>query len=381
METTVNIAKNELYLASLDGWRAIAMLMVIGYHGIDALRATYGESVEWAIPILRHSGIGVHIFFGISGILITHRLIRERESTGRISLRSFYIRRSFRILPPLVAYVSTVFLLGKLGYNHITVMDALRAVGFSANYGNPLPWYLVHTWSLSIEEHFYLVWPVVVLCVARLTALRAVVIMAAVISVWRVADIHWEIVPARFGFPWWRTDTMADFLLLGAGAAYLLNWPAALKLLARCLKPTVTVIVALSVVFIFILWEYNHRLHHLVRLYLPVAIPLVLLGTIINRSCWITSVLELRPLRQLGMISYGCYLWQQLFFVPTATKEFLVLQSWPFNLFATLIVAATSFVVIERFSIAKGKRLSARYATPPVRLVDEGAVSRPLRPA
>lgn len=90
------------YIPTLDGWRAIAVLMVIGVHGSTS-------------PLLKYGGHGVNIFFVISGFLICSRLLDEEDRFGRISLKRFYLRRTFRILPPAFFYILAINLLGVAG--------------------------------------------------------------------------------------------------------------------------------------------------------------------------------------------------------------------------------------------------------------------------
>jgi peptidoglycan/LPS O-acetylase OafA/YrhL len=98
------------YLATLDGWRAIAVLFVIFYH--DGLRSFGPLSTQW---IQDHGVLGVDIFFGISGLLICSRMLDEESTEGSISLKKFYIRRAFRIFPPALFYLIVLAILGFLG--------------------------------------------------------------------------------------------------------------------------------------------------------------------------------------------------------------------------------------------------------------------------
>jgi len=98
------------HIPSLDGLRALSVLLVIVLHTL--LRNTLYKFIPFPLRVLGNGALGVFIFFVISGYLITTLLLREQHKTGAISLRSFYLRRAFRILPPLYAYV---FFLAALG--------------------------------------------------------------------------------------------------------------------------------------------------------------------------------------------------------------------------------------------------------------------------
>ncbi len=154
------------HIPSLDGLRALSVMLVITLHTL--LRDTLYKDIPFGYRLLGNGSLGVFIFFVISGYLITTLLLREREHTGTISLKSFYIRRAFRILPPLYLYIFVLALLGATG--HLPGMNAhelVSALTLTRNYNNHVGlWAMEHLWSLCIEEQFYLLWPtILVLCV------------------------------------------------------------------------------------------------------------------------------------------------------------------------------------------------------------------------
>lgn len=148
------------YNASLDGLRALAVTAVLIYHGY----------VGW----LRGGFLGVDLFFVISGYLITTLLILEYESTGRIGLGGFWLRRSKRLLPPVLLVVAAVAV-GAVIFGEVNSDlwgEAFATLAYVANwrfavddvsyfesFGDPSP--LRHMWSLAVEEQWYLVWPMV----------------------------------------------------------------------------------------------------------------------------------------------------------------------------------------------------------------------------
>ena len=136
-------------IPSLDGLRAISITFVV-----------LGHLEKWKHISLRvpkpYGALGVHIFFVISGFLITKLLLREHEHTATINLRDFYIRRAYRILPAAIVYLLTVTI---LFWHQVRWYDIAAAAFYVANMQTSLPWMLGHLWSLSIEEQFYLLWP------------------------------------------------------------------------------------------------------------------------------------------------------------------------------------------------------------------------------
>jgi len=156
------------HIAGLDGLRAISVVSVIGLHTLQ--RLSLSHHVPWWMLAVSNGALGVFIFFVISGYLITTLLLREQGKAGRISLKSFYLRRAFRILPPLYVYIAVIAVLGALrlipGVNTREIVTALL---FLRNYAHGVSlWAFEHLWSLCIEEQFYLLWPsILVFCLLR----------------------------------------------------------------------------------------------------------------------------------------------------------------------------------------------------------------------
>jgi peptidoglycan/LPS O-acetylase OafA/YrhL len=140
--------------------RALAILSVILYH--DRLYRFGPVSTGW---FQAYGSKGVDLFFAISGLLICWRLMEEEQRSGSISIKKFYIRRTFRILPPALACLGVIGMLGLTGVLDIGLKEWLGGVFFLRNYTSLLGpfhpgWHFTeHYWSLSVEEHFYLLMP------------------------------------------------------------------------------------------------------------------------------------------------------------------------------------------------------------------------------
>jgi peptidoglycan/LPS O-acetylase OafA/YrhL len=140
------------HLPSLDGIRAVAVLIVVAFHYYDS-------------PVLPKGGTGVLLFFVLSGFLITWLLLQEMAATGTVSIRDFYERRARRILPALYVAIPFSIAVWVLAGNQFRWAELWSCLGFVSNYyyiftdmraPNALP----VTWSLAIEEQFYLLWPI-----------------------------------------------------------------------------------------------------------------------------------------------------------------------------------------------------------------------------
>src|ERR1700722_2606600 len=131
-------------IPALDGLRAIAVLIVIVSHTVDMQ----------SHPALVHLGhVGVLLFFALSGYLITDRLLAEYRSTGAVSLRNFYLRRAFRILPPAVTFLGIMAILSHAGLVVCSLPAIRAALLFYTNFADfgDIGWRVGHFWSLSVE--------------------------------------------------------------------------------------------------------------------------------------------------------------------------------------------------------------------------------------
>jgi peptidoglycan/LPS O-acetylase OafA/YrhL len=178
------------YLPTLDGWRAIAILAVIACHASGSYFYPWGsypsDSGLWIASLLGDKG--VEIFFAISGFLICTRLLQEHHDTGRIGLKSFYLRRAFRILPPYFLYLVILASIAAAGVVQVAPIEWWSCGFFFRNYIPDLAppfsgWYTGHFWSLSIEEHFYLFWPLMLVLCGNARARSAVVALAFLVMV------------------------------------------------------------------------------------------------------------------------------------------------------------------------------------------------------
>lgn len=348
------------YLPTLDGWRAVAILLVLFYHAGDSLHRAWGAGIEWLLPWLHLGSTGVSIFFGISGFLITSRLLEEQAVRKRIDLGKFYLRRAFRILPPILALVAVLSILSACFHLAVPWGDRVRALCFASNYGPPLDWFLAHTWSLSVEEHFYLLWPLILTWLGCIRSAQFALVVSAAVTVWRVADMHYSLVPVYVGYSSWRTDTTVDYLLLGAAMGCLAGKPETQRTLKSLLAPPVTLLVVSAfIVVIGLRMEFPHAQYFL-RVGEAVLIPVFLAGTVIFPRQILGRVLEWSWLRWIGRLSYGLYIWQQLFLVPDPERNlsFGFLQDWPLNLVAVLVCAVLSYYLLERPLIKLGHRLA-----------------------
>lgn len=303
-----------------------------------------------------NAALGVHVFFVISGFLITTLLLREHEATGRISLKGFYIRRAWRILPAYYFYLAVILALAAAGALKLTPAAFASAALFLWDYWPQADaWFLAHLWSLAVEEQFYLLWPAVLLWALRRGGRRFAlsVALGVIVASPLVRVLTYLMGTALSGHVYYLFHTRADALMfgalgaLGAGTAPLERvyaatsrhaWAAALFLLA--ISPL------LSAAF---RGGYLYTVGYTLE---GAAILLVLLWVSRNPAGVAGRLLNSRPAVQVGVMSYSIYLWQTLFLeagnrsLTGATP--LVAGATPFNLLCIAALSTVSFYLVER---------------------------------
>jgi peptidoglycan/LPS O-acetylase OafA/YrhL len=368
------------YIPTLDGWRAVAILAVLASHAGHSYSAQLGhESFFERIASGTH---GVNLFFAISGLLITSRLLEEWDDHGRVSLRRFYVRRAFRILPPALLYLSCVALLGALGLLPVVREEFLAAVFFFRNYLDPVlgpngaGFFTSHYWSLGVEEHFYLLWPALLLLATRKRALWVAIAVAVLVAYWRNVELWREIhlyhavQPTYFA----RSDTRIDSIMWGAVAALALARPAVRGFVERHLGTTVWL--AIAALYGAIIYRFGTRPTY----WEAIVVPVLLAGTVLHPTTMLGRVLEHPVMRWIGRLSYSIYLWEFFFvYYPGVPQTLGVWQTFPVNLIASVSCAAASYYIVERPLVRLGHRLtrviprSAKYRPSDAGLPDASA--------
>ena len=287
--------------AGLDGLRAVAIVAVLGTH--------FGFLGPIAV-------IGVDLFFVISGFLITSLLLRERDSTGSLAVGAFWTRRALRLLPALacaMVFAGVVALMATPALRHQT-MTGLPWVTFylgnwhmAAQGGQGLG-LLAHTWSLSIEEQFYLLWPLIVTLVAYRT-IRSRYAMAIVLGVLAVADMAYFLwAMNHWSGAYYRTDTHAMGLLAGCALAFLVNHDGRVLVLdgdwARRAQMAAT-----AALVIFAVLCISQRGRSIMMVGGTLASLVLVTGIVLVPTGTLTRLLSNRGPVWIGRRSYGIYLY------------------------------------------------------------------------
>ncbi len=330
------------YLPTLDGWRAIAILLVLFYH------AKVYVVGPFSTRFISHFGLfGVDIFFGISGLLICTRLLEEEKMTGSLHLKGFYIRRTLRILPAAFLYLGVVALFMHFGTLTSSWPSIAASALFVRNYIG-ISYSTAHFWSLSVEEHFYLFLPSFLLYVRRyrIATLCTLAAASVICSVLRQHGVLGGSKADTFGTLYW-----CCFLLLPAALAIGLQNGLVRARAGKYAKPWIVIPLCLAIASIF------HPKSPLICL-LPAA---MLTSTLLHPKNWISRFLELGFLKFIGKISFGLYLWQQVIFngrFDAGNSPFGIAHSFPYNFLLVGCLATASYYLLERPCMRLGHRLA-----------------------
>ncbi|MVT07154.1 acyltransferase family protein [Chitinophaga tropicalis] len=341
-------------IRSLDGLRAISILMVLLAHARSTMPAQLGDSK--AMLFLADSYLGVKIFFVISGYLITRLLIRERAQTGSIDIKHFYIRRAFRIFPIFYLYIISVLVI-KLFFVSAIFVDYTKlglASVYLWNYQHlftsvPDPnggWFFGHFWSLSMEEQFYLLWPIMFLKIPKEKLVKVVAGIIVLMPAIRVATYF--LMPGSRGQIAMMLQTGGDSILIGCLGA-LLESNISLR---EKYEPYLRNNYILAGVLAFVL-----VINKLLLFRFPGAYDMIIGKSLLNIgimylifwSVYVPSkfagILNMKGVVFIGVLSYSLYIWQQLFLHSNFNSW---VNQFPQNLGIVFLVGYISYQFIEK---------------------------------
>lgn len=338
------------HLHALDGLRGLALLGVLLFHADGTLPGGY---------------LGVDLFFVLSGYLITSLLVREFSDTGRIDLYGFWVRRCRRLFPALLSLMPAIAIYGRFFARPEDLQglrnEALASLAYVANwyaifsdrsywqlFAAPSP--LEHTWSLAIEEQFYVVWPLLAAFLLKRGGPRAMLVLSLLLSLLSVGAMLLLFSPADTSRVYLGTDTRMVAVLLGSALATLLppgtSWsPARVKRL-----DVAGVVAACGLAVAWFRLRGTDTFLYRGGLWLTELAVLVLIAcAVMGRQSLVARALSFRPLRALGTISYGVYLWHWPVNV-LLTAERLQLHGLPLQALrfaVTFAIAGISYRFLE----------------------------------
>jgi len=340
-------------IPSLDGLRAISICLVLFAH-------TSGTQYFPSFVFLRRNlgNFGVRVFFVISGFLITTLLLKELRSKGRISLPDFYLRRLFRIFPAAYAYIAVMAVLTAFGLTALEWSDIVHGLTYTVNYDRIRPWLMIHLWSLSVEEQFYLLWPATLAAggiVGGFRVVVAVLVLAPFVRIgtqWFLPDLAWS-VGSSFQT---NADALGAGCLLALKRTELWAWAPYRRIAGSpllWLAPALAMLVSLSF--------YSHDPLTLFagQSIMNFCILLTIDGCVRQPDSAVGRWLNHPLLCYIGVLSYSIYLWQEPFLDRTSTNWWNV---FPLNLLCTATAALLSYYLVERPCLELRQRIGSHRA-------------------
>jgi peptidoglycan/LPS O-acetylase OafA/YrhL len=345
---------------SINGLRAISILLVILHH----LAINHGLFNNFPVSgplriignFLQDGQMGVNVFFVISGFLITSLLMREEEAFGSISVKDFYIRRTLRVFPAFYFLLLVYAILQIAGDIKISAPSWITAITYTKYFNWKLDWYTAHAWSLSIEEHFYLVWPLVFMGGKKARKILALALVLLVpffrlygyvytsewingltiftridaIAIGCLFAIYKDAIITRLNRHWYLffIVSIAGLLLLQDFHAVAAAWH--IPYISIMLGSTNGTIASLLIAVIMMYSVFGPRKY------------------------WYTF-LNLKVMNYIGLLSYSLYLWQQPFLGVSNHWS----TGFPLNIACLIVMALISYYGIEKPFLKLKSRFSA----------------------
>jgi peptidoglycan/LPS O-acetylase OafA/YrhL len=346
------------HVPALDGVRAIAVILVLLFHNYQTAP---GGSHAWDGGFL-----GVDVFFVLSGFLITSLLLHEHERSERIDLRRFWSRRARRLLPALFVAVVGAALLAKFVYAPAIAAnvrgESISSLLYVENWYRlntmASPSVLSHTWSLSVEEQWYVIWPLLLGGLLIWARGRKGLLLGAVGMLALASAIECYFLFSGIGSRAYNgTDTRAQSLLVGAGLAILL--------LYRPPKPSRwlqvggwVAVVLIAVTIAKTHWNADEFMFRGGFFVFALGVALLIAAIVRSPDALLTKALAFRPLAAIGLISYGLYLYHLpiFYWFDGAHTHMRGIQLLTVRLVVTFAIAIASYYAIER-PLRRGRTL------------------------
>jgi peptidoglycan/LPS O-acetylase OafA/YrhL len=335
----------------LDGLRGYSILCVVIAHA--------GPGMPWPIHpvigvLIANADLGVRTFFVISGFLITSLLLKERARSGAIDIGGFYRRRVARIFPVFYIYLACVLVLCAVGVTAIGWERFLAAGTFTWNYG--AVWWsqsggsandalLGHFWTLSLEEQFYLLMPISLLLLGPGRLRTGIGVIVVIMPAVRL--VSYFATPTLRGQLGMMLHTGIDQIAWGCGLALVFEGPSRFKDAFIRAGAWVPIACGLAVFVVAPVLTARIRGAGIVMR------PSIECASVACFLAWLLAaprpvfsrVLDFRPLVWLGLLSYGLYIWQQVFLMFPGAPAWI---PFPLNIVAAVLAATVSYFVIEQ---------------------------------
>lgn len=334
-------------IPSLDGLRTISIVLVIVGHLFHVLGlGGFGN----------FGNLGVRVFFVISGFLITGLLLKEIAKTEKIDLLKFYFRRTLRIFPPYYFYLLIILGATLLGFISIPLFSFISSITYTSNYFNPANWYLGHTWSLSVEEQFYLILPGVLLLLGVHKTkffLCLVFLLSPFIRVFLYKFFGDEATWVGKGF-----QSNMDALAIGCLLSLFYTELHQNNFYRKFLNSKLVIILPIIIVSLNFLTDRPIIFYGFSLSMMNLLVALCLDWAVTNYDSFVGKILNSAPMVTLGAMSYSIYLWQQPFFNPENPG---ILTQTPFNFIGLAVMTLISYYLVEKYSLKLRQNLETKF--------------------
>lgn len=353
LETTTHPHKLFAHIPFLDGLRALAIFWVLNFHSGGQIGEIFSKKGGWA---------GVDAFFVISGFLITGILLKEQSKTATIGLKNFYARRALRLVPAYILFIIVTCIVNPLHCNNLAPAVGIAAIymcdfDLAMSWGHILGSGLEITWSLSVEEKFYLIWPTIMKFARKRLALIGIATIVACFA-WRAYLIYsgafWLRIAGGF-------DTKIDALMIGClGAIALHNPQVRAKLQKYCTHFLVPI--ALCAFVVLYLRALGHPFGavglNAKLLYWNLRLPLftlsftaLIISLCLQPQSIVARFFSLTPFTWIGKISYSLYLWHMLAFAWVMQNAFVAGKSSAVDVEILEYAMAVTFAAISYYFV------------------------------
>ena len=347
---TISDAVKQNYYPSLNGLRGLSIILVVFGH----LHCT-----GYYYNLLFNGGLGVNIFFVLSGFLITTICLKEIDRTGKLSLKNFYIRRFLRIFPVAYLYLLVVFILNYFFKLEVPGFQFLGAMFYvmDLNYfrEHQYTWVVEHYWSLSVEEQFYIIFPFILQKNVKVFTWSIVFIVAVLPVLCTIQKYYPPLNGGAFyGFTHylWKFQSIAVGCLcavLASKKVFDVEWIRSTK-------------IAGNLIAFFLIFYLNYYQPYLLKaVYTDLAIALltgyIVISNILPAKDFIFRILNTKVLSAIGILSYSIYIWQQIFTTQDSNlPKYMTL--FPYNLIWIAVVSSLSYYFYEQYFL----RLKSKFS-------------------
>jgi len=355
------ICSNGKRIPELDGLRAFAVAGVVICHMQNFSHTTRGP--YWIAEVVTCLGpVGVDIFFVISGFIITTLLIREKVSVGNVSLTNFYIRRFFRIVPPFGVYLIALVVIREFGVVIISSKDLFRSALFLGDMTvfDEHYWLIGHTWSLSVEEQFYLLFPPLLCVVLAFRERITFLVLCALYALCFVSRELAGMASLYFSPLFGNVGALYNFRYIIVGVIFAIYGHFVLKFISKSSRMLPISLGAL-IILSHLLEAHCGGMSVSFGALEPCICGLFVMWFVQNPSrC---APLRWRVVQWIGSCSYSIYIWQQLFTGPDEIYGRWNLGKSPFAFLAIIGCATASHYIVERPGIRLGRFACERRAS------------------